>query len=192
MQTEVAEVFEPAGAGRGGSSTLPHKRNPVGSVVAQAAALRVPGLVSVMLSAMVQEHERAAGGWHAEWETLPEIFRLAAGALAHVREIVAGLEVDAARMRKNLDATAGLILAEAVTMALAKKVGRDGAHKTIEQACRRAVEEKRHLREILLTDAGVTPHLTAADLDRLFDPANYLGSAVQLVEQLLAQRKKSR
>lgn len=192
MQTEVAEVYEPAGAGRGGSSTLAHKRNPVGSVVAQAAAMRVPGLVSTMLSAMVQEHERAAGGWHAEWETLPEICRLAAGALAHLREIVDGLEIDATRMRRNLDATGGLILAEAVTMALAKKIGRAAAHRTIEQACGRAVDEKRHLRDVLGTDPQVTPLLAAADLERLFDSANYLGSAVQLVEQMLAQRKKSR
>lgn len=192
MQTEVGEVFEPAGADRGGSSTMPHKRNPVGSVVAQAAAQRVPALVSTMLAAMVQEHERAAGGWHAEWETLPEICRLTAGALAHIREIVNGLEIDPARMRENLDATHGLIYAEAITMALAKHIGRAPAYQVIEKACRRAVDEKRPLREVVAQDPQVKPYLSATELDRLFDPSNYFGSAVQLVERVLAQRSKPR
>lgn len=192
MQTEVGEVFEPAGADRGGSTTMPHKRNPVGSVVAQAAAQRVPALVSTMLAAMVQEHERAAGGWHAEWETLPEICRLTAGALAHIREIVNGLEIDPARMRENLDATHGLIYAEAITMALAKHIGRAPAYQVIEKACRRAVDEKRPLREVVAQDPQVKPYLSATELDRLFDPSNYFGSAVQLVERVLAQRSKPR
>lgn len=192
MQTEVGEVFEPAGADRGGSTTMPHKRNPVGSVVAQAAAQRVPALVSTMLAAMVQEHERAAGGWHAEWETLPEICRLTAGALAHIREIVNGLEIDPARMRENLDATHGLIYAEAITMALAKHIGRAPAYQVIEKACRRAVDEKRPLREVVAQDPQVKPYLPATELDRLFDPSNYFGSAVQLVERVLAQRSKPR
>ncbi len=192
MQTEVGEVFEPAGADRGGSTTMPHKRNPVGSVVAQAAAQRVPALISIMLGAMVQEHERAAGGWHAEWETLPEICRLTAGALAHIREIVNGLEIDPARMRANLDATHGLIYAEAITMALAKHIGRAPAYQVIEKACRRAVDEKRPLREVVAQDPQVKPYLPATELDRLFDPSNYFGSAVQLVERVLAQRSKPR
>ncbi len=192
MQTEVGEVFEPAGADRGGSTTMPHKRNPVGSVVAQAAAQRVPALVSTMLAAMVQEHERAAGGWHAEWETLPEICRLSAGALAHIREIVNGLEIDPARMRANLDASHGLIYAEAITMVLAKHIGRAPAYQVIEKACRRALDEKRPLREVVAQDPQVKPYLPATELDRLFDPSNYFGSAVQLVERVLAQRSKPR
>src|SRR5271170_6034490 len=117
-QTEVGEVFEPSGEGRGGSSTMPHKRNPVTSAVVLSAAMRVPGLVSTMLSAMVQEEERGLGGWHAEWETLPEIVRLSAGALRRMAEMVPKLEIDAERMKTNVDAPHGLIFAEAVSMAL--------------------------------------------------------------------------
>jgi len=122
QRTELREAEEYFAAGQKGSSAMPHKRNPVGSVVAQAAALRVPGLVAVMLSAMLQEHERGVGGWHAEWETLPQIVLLTAGALHQTVAMVAGLEVDAARMRKNLDATDGLIMAEAVTLALGEHI----------------------------------------------------------------------
>lgn len=187
-QTEVAEAREPEAPGRGGSSTLPHKRNAVGSAVALAAAARMPGLVSTVLAAMVQEHERGPGGWHAEWETLPEIFRLAAGALAHSAHVVEGLDIDPARMRSNLEATRGLILAEAVTMALGRHVGRAAAHERVEAACRRAVEQGRHLREVLAEDPQVQRHLSAAMLDKLFDPAAYLGSADKLVERVLAAR----
>jgi len=136
MQTEISEVFEPAGEGRGGSSTMPHKRNPVSAAVVLSAATRVPGLVSTMLSAMVQEDERGLGNWHAEWETLPEIFRLTAGALHQMATIVPHLEVDAARMKLNLDATQGLIFAEAVSMALASHIGKSAAHTLVEAASR--------------------------------------------------------
>lgn len=190
MQTEVAEAFEPAGPNRGGSSALPHKRNPVASVVAQAAAVRVPGLVAGMLAAMVQEHERGAGGWHAEWETLPEIFTLAAGALAHIREAAEGLELDADRMRANLEQTRGLILAEAVTMRLAERIGRGNAHRLIEAASRRAAAQRRHLHDVLVEDADIGKHLSGAEAAKLFDPVNYLGSAARLVERVLAGRKK--
>jgi 3-carboxy-cis,cis-muconate cycloisomerase len=143
MQTEIAEVLEPAGEGRGGSSTMPHKRNPVSAAVVLSAATRVPGLVSTMLSAMVQEDERGLGNWHAEWETLPEIFRLTAGALHQMATIVPHLEVDVARMRRNLDATQGLIFAEAVAMAMAKDhIGKSAAHELLEAASlRRANRE---------------------------------------------------
>ncbi len=187
-QNEVGEAREPDAPGRGGSSTLPHKRNPVGCAVALAAATRLPGLVSTMLAAMVQEHERALGAWHAEWETLPEICLLAAGALAHMRQVLAGLEIDPARMRENLDLTRGLILAEAVTMALGARIGRLPAHRLVEQACRRAVGEGRHLRDVLAEDARVREHLAGAELDRLFDPTAYLGAAEQLVARALASR----
>ncbi|HEY6097892.1 MAG TPA: 3-carboxy-cis,cis-muconate cycloisomerase, partial [Anaeromyxobacter sp.] len=124
MQTEVGEAAEPEEPGRGGSSAMPQKRNPVAAAVVRAAALRVPALVSTMLAAMVQEHERGLGGWHAEWETLPEIALLAAGALEQVTRVVRGLEVDAARMRRNLEATEGGIQAAAVAGALAGRLGR--------------------------------------------------------------------
>ena len=187
-QTEIGEVFEPAAPGRGGSSTMPHKRNPVGCAVVLAAATKVPALVSVMLAAMVQEHERGLGNWHAEWETLPEICMFSAGALGQLTQVIEGLEIDTARMRRNLDITHGLILAEAVSVALAPKLGREAAHGLIEQACRRAVEQNQPLRDVLAKDAKVGKHLSAADLDRLFDPASYLGVAEQFVDRVLASR----
>jgi 3-carboxy-cis,cis-muconate cycloisomerase len=188
MQTEVGEAFEPTAAGKGGSSTMPHKRNPVGCAAVLAAAIRVPGLVSVMLTAMVQEHERGLGNWHAEWDTLPEIVCLAAGALAQLVEVVDGLEVDPARMAQNLEATRGLILAEAVTMALGARIGRLPAHHLVEDVCRRAASGKRHLRDVLGEDPAVRKHLSAEDLRRLLDPANYVGLAETLVERALAAR----
>lgn len=188
MQTEMAEALEPGAPGKGGSSTMPHKRNPVGAAVVLAAAIRVPALVSVMLSAMVQEHERGLGNWHAEWETLPEICMLSAGALGHLVQVMEGLEVDEARMRHNLDATHGLILAEAVSAALAPKLGRDAAHGLIEAACRRAIEQDKPLREVLVRDTKVGKLLSAPELNRLCDPMNYLGAAEQLVDRVLANR----
>jgi 3-carboxy-cis,cis-muconate cycloisomerase len=169
---------------------MPHKRNPVGCAAVLAAAIRVPGLVSTMLTAMVQEHERGLGNWHAEWDTLPEIACLAAGALAQLIEVLDGLELDPARMAENLGATRGLILAEAVTMALGGKIGRLPAHHLVEAACRRAVGERRHLRDVLGADPEVRKHLSVEDLQRLLDPANYVGQAETLVDRALAARGK--
>jgi 3-carboxy-cis,cis-muconate cycloisomerase len=191
-QTEIGEVFEPNGEGRGGSSTMPHKRNPVTSAVVLSAATRVPGLVSTMLSAMVQEEERGLGGWHAEWETLPEIVRLSAGALHQMAETVPHLEIDAARMQENLGLTQGLIFAEAATMALSEKMGRSAAHQVVEAACGRALCEKRHLREVLGEDAQVGTHLSSAEIDGLFDPRKYLGAAEAFVDRVVeASRTRS-
>ena len=192
MQSEVGEAFEPAAPGRGGSSTMPHKRNPVGCAVVLAAATKVPALVSVMLAAMVQEHERGLGNWHAEWETLPEICMLCAGALGQIVQMIEGLEIDAARMRDNLDATHGLIMAEAVCAALAPKLGREAAHALIEAACCRAMEQNKSLRDVLAKDARVGKLLAAADIDRLVDPAHYLGAAEQLVDRVLASRTRTK
>jgi 3-carboxy-cis,cis-muconate cycloisomerase len=186
MQTEVGEALEPAADGRGGSSTMPHKRNPVGCAVVLSTAIRVPGLVSAMLTSMVQEHERGLGGWHAEWDTLPEICTLTAGALEQITLVIEGLETDVDRMATNLDITRGLILAEAVAMALARHIGRMAAHQRVEQACRRAVEQQRHLRDVLADDAEVTKHLAPEELARLLDPANYTGQAQALIERALA------
>ena len=188
MQTEVGEAYEPAVLGRGGSSTMPHKRNPVGCAVVLAAATKVPALVSVMLVAMMQEHERGLGNWHAEWETLPEICLLSGGALGQVVQVIEGLEIDTVRMRHNLDATHGLILAEAVAAALAPQLGREAAHGLIEEACSRAIGQNKPLRDVLAKDARVGKLLTATDLDRLLDPENYLGVAEQFVERVLATR----
>jgi 3-carboxy-cis,cis-muconate cycloisomerase len=190
MQTDVGEAFEPAGAGRGGSSTMPHKRNPVSGAAVLSAAIRVPHLVGTILSAMVQEHERGLGGWHAEWNALPELVRLAAGATAQMADVCGGLEVDAARMRANIDETRGLIMAEAVMMALGAKIGRLAAHDLIEDACHKAVAEKRHLRDVLGDEPKVTTHLDAAALDRLFDPLGYVGVAPAMVDRVLAARRK--
>ncbi|MFZ0881938.1 MAG: 3-carboxy-cis,cis-muconate cycloisomerase [Candidatus Acidiferrales bacterium] len=191
-QTEVGEAFEPTAPGKGGSSTLPHKRNPVGSAVVLAAAIRVPALVSTMLAAMPQEHERGLGGWHAEWETLPEIFLLAAGALSNTTQIVNGLEVHEEKMAHNLEATHGLILAEAVAIALAKQMGRMPAHHLIERVSRVALESDRTLREVLLEDKQVREHLAPAEIDKLLDPKNYTGSAESMIERVLADHKKQR
>lgn len=192
MQTEVAEVFEPAGEGRGGSSTMPHKRNPLTAAVVLAAATRVPGLVGTMLSAMVQEQERGLGGWHAEWETMPEIIGLAGGALHHLTDTVTGLEIDSARMSENLEVTRGLIFAEAVQMALGSAMGRLAAHELVEGACRRAQAGKRHLREVLAEDAAVAKHLRKDELERLFDPRQYLGAAEALIDRVLAAHSSYR
>lgn len=187
MQTEAAEVFEPSAPGKGGSSTMPHKRNPVGSAVLISAATRVPGLLSTLFSAMPQEHERSLGLWHAEWETLPQICCLVAGALAQALNIAQGLEVDAERMAQNLDLTHGLVLAEAVSIELAQRVGRETAHHLLEQCCKRAVAEHRHLRAVLGDEPEITAQLSAAELDRLLDPAHYLGQATTWVERARAE-----
>lgn len=185
-QTEIGEVAEPAAAGRGGSSTMPHKRNPVGSTSALACVHRIPGLVATLLGAMVQEHERAAGTWHAEWETLRDLLRLSAGAAASVRDVVSELEVRTDRMRGGLDATGGLLLAERVTTALAGGIGRLAAHDLVEAACRRAVEHSRPLRDVLLEEPPVREHLSAAEVDAALDPTRYLGSAREFVDRALA------
>jgi 3-carboxy-cis,cis-muconate cycloisomerase len=193
MQTDVAETAEPEAAGRGGSSTMPHKRNPVGCAIALAAAARVPALVSVMLSGMVQEHERALGGWQAEWDTLPQIMQLAAGALQQMAQVAQGLSVDVERMRVNLDATGGLIMAEAVTLALGGRLGRLAAHHIVEQACQVAVSSGRRLRDVLAQDPQVSAELSISEIDRLLDPAGYLGEAARFVDRVLQthQRRKA-
>ncbi|PKQ41617.1 3-carboxy-cis,cis-muconate cycloisomerase [Pseudomonas sp. YY-1] len=187
MQTEAGEVFEPSAPGKGGSSTMPHKRNPVSAAVLIGAATRAPGLVATMFSAMPQEHERSLGLWHAEWDTLPELCCLVSGALQQALLVVPGLEVDAARMRANLELTQGLVLAEAVSIALAQKIGRDAAHHLIEQCCKQAVREGVHLRAVLGANAEVSAQLSAAELDRLLDAAHYLGQARRWVERAVAE-----
>ncbi|WP_137807071.1 3-carboxy-cis,cis-muconate cycloisomerase [Pseudomonas sp. G(2018)] len=187
MQTEAGEVFEPSAPGKGGSSTMPHKRNPVGAAVLIGAATRVPGLLSTLFSAMPQEHERSLGLWHAEWETLPEICCLVSGSLKQALLVTQGLEVDAGRMVRNLDLTQGLVLAEAVSIVLAQRVGRDAAHHLLEQCCKRAVAEQRHLRAVLGDEPQVTAELSAEELDHLLDPAHYLGQARTWVERAVAE-----
>jgi 3-carboxy-cis,cis-muconate cycloisomerase len=185
MQTDVAEAFEPSGEGRGGSSTMPHKRNPVAAATALAAATMAPNLAATIFAAQVQDHERSAGPWHAEWPVLPMLQLVTSGALASTVDIAEGLEVDAARMRLNLDATHGLIMAEAVTMALAETIGKSEAHHLMEAASNRAVAEKTNLRDVLAKDPDISVHLSADKLEKLFEPMAYQGVAQILIDQLL-------
>ena len=186
MQTDVGEAFEPAGEGRGGSSTMPHKRNPVAAASVLGAATMAPNLAATIFAAQVQDHERSAGPWHAEWPTLPALMLVTSGALAGIVDIAEGLEIDANRMRTNLDATHGLIMAEAVTFALAEKIGKSAAHHLVEAASKKAVAEKRDLLDVLAEDAEVTDHLDAERLAELFEPMSYQGASQALIDRLLA------
>ena len=189
-QTEVGEVAEPAGEGRGGSSTLPHKRNPILSVTAGASARRVQDLARTLSAAMAQEHERAAGAWHSEWETLSDALALTGGASAAVREVTEGLEIYPDRMRENLDETGGMLMAENVTTVAAEHLGRLKAHDLVEAACRRALEEGRPLREVLLEDREIGEALSEEEIDAALDPAGYLGSAGTFVDRALDLYRK--
>lgn len=186
MQTDVAEAFEPAGEGRGGSSTMPHKRNPVAAASALGAATMAPNLAATIFAAQVQDHERSAGPWHAEWPTLPALMLVTSGALSAIVDIAEGIEIDATRMRTNLDATHGLIMAEAVTFALAEKIGKSDAHHLVEAASKKAVVEKRDLQDVLADDAKAAAHLDRDKLAELFEPMNYQGASQALIDRLLA------
>lgn len=187
-QTEVSEAYEPS-ADTGGSSTMPHKRNPVRAAIALAAAVRAPGLVATVLSAMPQEHERGLGGWQAEWEVVPELVLVAGDAAAAVAGALDALSVDPARMRANLDLTNGLVMAEAVMMRLAPHLGRTVAHERVGAACRRALAEGRPLSDILADDAVVTRVLDRQEIERTLSPEAYLGAARAFVEKTLARRE---
>ena len=189
MQTEIAEVFEPTAKGRGGSSTMPHKRNPVAAASILAAANRVPALMSSMYQSMVQEHERSLGAWHAEWLALPEIFQLCAGALQRTVEVLQGLEVNSKNMQRNIETTQGLIMAEAVMMALAPKMGRLNAHHLVEKACQQAVAEQSHLQDIVSSFAEVKQHFSADELTHIFKPESYLGNIQDQIDAVLKEAK---
>ena len=189
MQTEVAEAFEPAAPGRGGSSTMPHKRNPTAAATALAAAHIAPQLAATILAAQTQEHERALGGWQAEWPTFPALVLVTSGALRAVTDIAEGLEVDPAHMRANLDLTQGLALAEALSVALANKIGKPQAHQIVEEACKKAIQEKRNLQDVIAEDARVTAQLNAGDIAKLFEPMAYMGVAQTFIDRLVASAK---
>ena len=186
-QTEVAELAEPHEAGRGASSTMPQKRNPIASEYILAAARAVQALVPVMQGAMADDHERGTGPWQTELLALPQAFVLTHGALLHARAIVEGMRVDAARMRKNLDATGGQIMAEAVMMGLAPMLGRDTAHHAVQRACDVSLRDGIGLAAALARDDAITARLGQEDLARLIDPATYLGSADAFVARVLAE-----
>jgi 3-carboxy-cis,cis-muconate cycloisomerase len=186
MQSEVAEAAEPGGEGRGGSSTMPHKRNPTGCAITLASAQRVPGLVATFLSAMVQEHERAVGSWQAEWPTVAAVIQATGLAISSMAEAAEGLKVDSTRMRANIDATHGAIFAERAMMLLAKKMGRDVAHKLMEEATQKSVARGRHLVEILRGMPEVVQHIDDETLQDLEVPEKYLGVAEQFRLNLLS------
>ena len=188
-QTELAEVSEGGGEGRGGSSTMPHKRNPVGGVGLVACAQRGPGLVATMLGAMMQEHERGAGGWQAEWETLLELLRLTGSSASILKELLSGLEVDSAKMRADMDLTGGLVMSESVAAALAPSVGRARAQRLVQEAARTSVDQNRSLREVLLELSAVTGVLGEDEIDAALDPAAYLGVTAELIGRALAAHR---
>jgi 3-carboxy-cis,cis-muconate cycloisomerase len=190
MQTDVGEAFEPSGEGRGGSSTMPHKRNPVAAATALAAATMAPNLAATLFAAQVQDHERSAGPWHAEWPTLPSLLLVTSGGLAAIVDIAEGLEVDVGRMRANLDTTNGLIMAESVTFALAEKIGKSEAHHLMEAASKKAVADKKDLRDVLASDPKVTQQLDAKKLADLFEPMAYQGVSQAMIDRLLASLDK--
>jgi 3-carboxy-cis,cis-muconate cycloisomerase len=186
MQTEVAEVYEPFHEGRGSSSTMPQKRNPVASLYIHATAALVRQNVVALLEAAVADHERSTGPWEIEWIALPEIFLLSSGALAQTRAMLAGLEVDAARMRANLDLTLGMIVSEAVMMGLGPHLGRQRAHDLVYDICRKVAATGEPLVDLLARDAEISRHLTRPELEKMCDPGNYLGLAAEMVDKVLA------
>nr|WP_165795832.1 3-carboxy-cis,cis-muconate cycloisomerase [Methylobacterium frigidaeris] len=190
--TEFAEVYEPFVTGRGASSTMPQKRNPISSELMLAAAKGVRQQAGLMLDAMVQDFERATGPWHAEWMAIPESFVLIAGALHQAKFALGGLIVDEAQMRRNLGLSRGLIVAEAVMMALAPHTGRQAAHDLVYAACRVVNERGGTLAEALAAVPEVTEHFDRAAIDHLTDPAKYLGAAPQMVDRVLASVPRDR
>ena len=188
-QTEIAEAHEPPGCS-GGSSTMPQKQNPVRAAIAIAAAVRIPGLVATMLSAMPQEHERGIGGWQAEWDTLPQIVALAGDAARALAGALEDLVVEPERMRHNLDATGGLAMAEAIAMRLAPVLGKQEAHDRIERAARVAAAESRAFVEVLTADPIVSGALDPSQLTRALSPERHLGSAAAFVTAVLDRHRK--
>jgi len=192
MQSEVAEVAEPGGEDRGGSSTMPHKRNPVACALALAAAHRIPGLVASFLSAMVQEHERGVGSWQSEWPTVASIVQSTGSAASSLAEVAEGLSVDSARMRKNIANTNGLIFAERVMMLLAGELGRDVAHKLLEDTIQKGIAQNKDLCTILAELPEVSTRLNRSVLDQLETPEQYLGSAEAFRKALLKSTASNR
>jgi 3-carboxy-cis,cis-muconate cycloisomerase len=189
MQTEVEEVQEPFHAGRGSSSTMPQKRNPISSVYITAQTAMVKQLVAALLEAMVEDHERSTGPWEIEWIALPEIFMLSAGALSQTRSVVSGLHVNEKKMRENIDITKGLVMSEAVMMGLGAAMGRNIAHDVVYDICREVVKTGRPLIDLLAENKEITKHADRKKLEALVDPANYLGVAGEMVDRVLAMRK---
>jgi len=189
MQSEVGEASEGGAEGRGGSSTMAHKRNPLSCSVILAAAGEAPGLVAAILAAQAQEHERGLGGWQVEWQVLPRLALVTLGAARRARELIENLRLDRARMRHNVEATQGLVFAEAVTFALARSLGKPRAHALVERASRQAAAEGLHLRAVLAALPEVRDVLDPQALERLFQPENYLGEAGRFVDAVLSRKR---
>jgi 3-carboxy-cis,cis-muconate cycloisomerase len=189
MQTEVEEVYEPFHQGRGSSSTMPQKRNPISSVYITAQTAMVKQLSAALLEAMVEDHERSTGPWEIEWIALPEIFMLSAGALSQTRFLAEGLQVNEKKMRENLAITKGLIMSEAVMMGLGAKMGRNRAHDVVYDVCREVVKTGRPLLDLLEENKEISKHADGKLLEKLVDPANYLGVAGEMVDRVLKMRK---
>jgi 3-carboxy-cis,cis-muconate cycloisomerase len=190
MQTEIEEVYEPFHQGRGSSSTMPQKRNPISSVYITAQTAMVKQLVAALLEAMVEDHERSTGPWEIEWIALPEIFMLSAGALAQTRFVLEDLQVNETKMRDNLDITKGLIMSEAVMMGLGAAMGRNRAHDVVYDICREVAKTGKPLVELLAADKEISKHADRKTLEKLVDPANYLGVAGEMVDRVLKMRGK--
>lgn len=187
MQTEVGEVAEGAAPGKGGSSAMPHKRNPVAATFLTAIAGRTPALVSTLLVALpLHEHERAAGAWHAEWEVLPELLRLTAAALRHANDLISGLEVYPERMQHNLDLTHGLLFAEDATAALAPHLGKAAATQLVEAACKAATAQEQPLQQVLRAHPQAGSQLSPAEWEALFDPARATGLSQHFTDAVVA------
>ncbi|MBN9438612.1 3-carboxy-cis,cis-muconate cycloisomerase [Bosea sp. (in: a-proteobacteria)] len=191
-QTEIGELAEPEAPGKGGSSAMPHKRNPVLCTLILAAAKRAPGLVSTMLAAMPQEHERAMGGWHAEWLTLRELFLIAGAALNQAVTLIEGLQVFPEQMQYNLDLTNGLVMAERVSLALAQTIGRGEAHHLLEEASRDCIASGRHLKDVLADHPALAGRLSPEALDDLFDPTTYRGATDAIIDRVLVLYEEER
>jgi 3-carboxy-cis,cis-muconate cycloisomerase len=189
-QTELGEAHEPASTA-GGSSTMPHKRNPVRASTIVAAAVRAPGLVATVLSAMLQEHERGLGGWQAEWQALPDLVITTADATRSLADALDTLVVDSARMRVNVDLTGGLTMSEAVSMQLAQRVGKHEAHTMIERAAARAADEQKPFADMLAAEPAVARELSPSDIARALSPDTYLGSAQTFIANVLARHRRT-
>jgi 3-carboxy-cis,cis-muconate cycloisomerase len=188
--TEFAELYEPFVKGRGASSTMPQKRNPISSELMLAACKAVRQHAGLMMDAMVQDFERAAGPWHAEWIAIPESFVLTAGSLHQAKFALGGLIVDETKMAENLDISRGLIVAEAVMMGLAPEIGRQQAHDVVYDACRLANEKGMSLADALSANPQVSERIDRATIDRLTSPGNYLGLAPEMVDRVLAAARR--